>query len=170
MARRIVRARSGFRSSGRRPGGSWGRANFIGNGVAASTKLFLGSFQLDNAGIAETGRRNVGHLSISSDQEAAVETPFAAFGMIVVSDAAAAIGVTAIPGPLTDASDDGWFVWQSAVITQGADTSRASRVFPFDSRGMRRVEQGFQVALMLETGATFGSILQVSLSSYATRS
>ena len=170
MARRVVRARSSFRGASRRPGGSWGRTVTIGNGLAAATKLLVATFVLDNDGIAETIRRTVGHLSISSDQEAALETPIAAVGMIVVSDAAAAIGVTAIPGPLTDESDDGWFVWQSAVITQGANTSRESRVFPFDSRGMRRVEQGFQIAVVLETGATFGSILQLSLSSYATRS
>ena len=170
MARRVVRARTGFRGSARRPGGSWGRSVSIGNGVAAATKLLVNVFVLDNDGIAETIRRTIGHLSISSDQEAALETPIAAMGMIVVSDAAAAIGITAIPGPLTDASDDGWFVWQSAVVTQGANTSRESRVFPFDSRGMRRIEQGFQVAVVLETGATFGSILQLSLSTYGTRS
>ena len=170
MARRMARTARTFRGARRRTPGTWARQLSIGNGIAASTKLFLSAFTLDNPGIGETIRRTVGLVNISSDQSAAVETPVAAFGMVVVSDAAAAIGVTALPGPITEASDDGWFVWQALVTTQGADTSRNNNIFNFDSRAMRRVEQGFQIALMIETGATFGSIIQVNLSLYATRS
>ena len=171
MARRVIRARAAFGGRRRRAGGTWSRLNSAGTGIAASTKVFLSAFTLDNPGINETVRRTVGHINFSSDQQGAIETPVAAFGMVVVSDAAAAIGVTAIPGPLVDNDDDGWFVWQGLSIGQGPSSvgHLNSQMFPFDSHAMRRVEQGFQIALMLETGATFGSIIQVTLSLYATR-
>ena len=171
MARRIVRARPAVRGRSARPGGTWSRFQSIGVGSAASTKTLLATFALSNPGIGETVRRTVGSVNFSSDQTGALETPLATFGMIVVSDAAAAIGVTAIPGPGTDSSDDGWFVWQGLAVGQGPSTvgQLNSQQFPFDSRAMRRNEEGFLVAVMLETGLTFGSITQVSLSLYATR-
>ena len=168
MARRVVR-RAPSRGRGARPGGTWARTRFQQAGIAAGTKLFLGQFALSNPGIGETIRRTIGHINFASDQVAAAEGPDAAFGMIVVSAAAAAIGITAIPGPITDSSDDGWFVWQAMDTFQGADSNKMSTLFPFDSRAMRRIEEGFVVAMMVETGVGFGSISTVSVSLYATR-
>ena len=140
-----------------------------GTGIAAATKLLIATFVPSTVNIGETIRRTVGHVHISSDQVAAIETPFVGFGMVVVSDAAAAIGTTAIPGPLTDAQDDGWFVYQTACVSQGIDSNVRGNTFHFDSRAMRRIEVGFSVAVMLETGVGFGSITQLSISMYATR-
>ena len=170
MARRVVRPSRSFRRAAR-PGGTWGRFIDTGTGVAASTKVLLGAFVLSTTNIAETIRRTVGHINFSSDQTAAaIETPFACFGMIVVSDNAVVAGATAIPGPITDASDDGWFVYQPLSVSQGGtDSDLAHQMFPVDSRAMRRVEVGFSVALMIETGASFGSITQVNISTYGTR-
>jgi len=52
------------------------------------------------------------HLSVHlrSDQFAASEEQAAGVGMAVVSDEASAIGVSAIPTPVTDAASDLWFV------------------------------------------------------------
>ena len=168
MARRVVR-RAPARGRGARPGGTWARIPFSQAGIAANTKLFLGQFSLSNPGIGETIRRTIGNINFASDQVAAAEGPVACFGMIVVSAAAAAIGITALPGPITEASDDGWFVWQALSTFQGADSNKMSTNFPFDSRAMRRVEEGFVIALMLETAVTFGSISTVAVSMYATR-
>ena len=64
-----------------------------------------------NPGLDITVLRTVGILSISSDQSGAAEQQIGAFGMICVSDSAVAIGVTAMPDPVVDADDDGWFVY-----------------------------------------------------------
>ncbi len=77
-----------------------------------STKILLGVFVLSNVGIGETVRRTIGNIWVVSDQAAADEVQVGAFGCIVVTDLAAAAGAASIPGPFTDANDDGWFVWQ----------------------------------------------------------
>ncbi len=47
-----------------------------------------------------------------SDQVVATEQPMGAFGIIVVNDVAAAVGITGIPTPLSNANSD-WFAWQA---------------------------------------------------------
>ena len=49
-------------------------------------------------------------LMLRSDQAAAAERQFGAFGCVVVSDQAEAVGVTAIPTPITDAGSDLWML------------------------------------------------------------
>jgi len=56
--------------------------------------------------------RTRGILSIQSDQAAAIENQFFAYGHCVVSDQATAIGVTAVPTPDTDDTSDLWFVYE----------------------------------------------------------
>ena len=51
-------------------------------------------------------------LYLISDQQVASEPQGAAFGMAVVSDQAVAVGITAIPTPITDLGSDLWFVHQ----------------------------------------------------------
>ena len=52
------------------------------------------------------------HLAwlLQSDQAVAIEEQTAAFGVAVVSDQAVAVGVTAVPTPITDIGSDLWFV------------------------------------------------------------
>jgi len=96
-------------------------------------------------------RRTRGLFSVASDQAAAGESQLGALGFIVVSDLAVAAGAASIPGPVTDASDDGWFVW----VPFGQESIRAaggpqSFQYEFDSKAMRRVEEGFAIAIMVE--------------------
>ena len=135
---------------------TWARATSAAQiTVAASSKVLIQSFTLDNPGISETVRRTRGNIWVQSDQSAAVENQFGAFGIIRVSAAAAAIGATAIPGPATDASDDGWFVWQgisqsSSLAAGGGPTGYH---YMFDSKAMRAVEEGFVLAIMAENSS-----------------
>ena len=48
-------------------------------------------------------------VGIISDQTAATEDQLGAIGMAVVSDQAVAVGVTAVPTPITDMGSDLWF-------------------------------------------------------------
>ncbi len=53
--------------------------------------------------------RTRGTLWVFNDVNTA-QTTFGAFGMAVVDNAAAAIGITAVPKPSTNSSDDAWFL------------------------------------------------------------
>ncbi len=135
--------------------------------VPALTKVLLTTVTLSNPGINETVRRTRGVLSVFSDQEAANEQQHGAFGLVVVSDLAIAAGAASIPGPATDASDDGWFVWMPfAQSTDQSTGGRESQQWFFDSKAMRRVEEGFTVAFMVENTSgihAFDVLLGVSL-------
>ncbi len=136
--------------------------------MPANSKVLLTSVVLSNPGIGETVRRTRGLISIMSDQQTVVEEQVGAFGMVVVTDLALAAGAASIPGPGTDASDDGWFVWVPFVQASEGNVGVAdppglpvSQRYEFDSKAMRRVEEGFVIAIMVENvHATMGLRIQ----------
>ena len=143
----------------------WGRTLIANTTIGGSTKVLLGSFILANPGIGEVIRRTRGRFHVISDQGSVTEQQDGALGMIVVTDTALAVGITAIPGPVTDANDDGWFVWepftQVSQLTLGASfTSGGTTLqYEFDSKAMRKVAHGFSMAIVLESnvsGCEFG--------------
>ena len=170
-------ARRRMQSSGRQPGRTnWGRlASPAWVTVAAATKVLFVPFLLDNPGISETIRRTRGRFGFHSDQGAGLEELSGAFGAVIVTDAAAAIGITAIPGPVTDASDDNWFLWESFMgnLSNNVGGNIASTNVPmvaFDSKAMRKVETGFQVAFVVENAsATTGLNFIMSISLLSSR-
>ncbi len=103
-------------------------------------------------------------VSIISDQVAADEAQFGAFGMAVVSEQAEAIGVTAVPTPVTDANSDLWFVHQwlmnevSVVSAVGFNEDGAHQ-YLIDSKAMRKVEEGEDVVGVAEFSAAGGGII-----------
>ena len=127
--------------------------------VPAATKVLLTSLSLANPGIGETVRRTRGLLYIQSDQSASAEEQTGAMGFVVVTDLALAAGAASIPGPHTDSSDDGWFVWQpfmQAGLQQPLSAVHGTG-YDFDSKAMRRVQEGSGIAVMVENShATFG--------------
>ncbi len=139
---------------------SWAVVADLGNTLtAANSKQFLGSLVLSNPGIDETILRTVGIISVASDQNIADETQVGVFGMIKVSDRAAVIGATAIPGPITDGADDGWIAWvpfEELFILKtavGFDANITHR-YAFDFKTKRVNHDGEQVAMIWETGST----------------
>jgi len=96
-------------------------------------------------------------VGIESDQSAQSERQVAAIGMAVVSDQASAIGVTAIPTPITDMGSDLWFVHQLMYaqflfITGAGIDSQNMTSFPIDSKAMRKVDIGQDLVLVAEIG------------------
>jgi len=133
--------------------------------VAAGVKVNLVNFAVTVLGVGETVRRTRGWIHVSADA-AVVQDQLGAFGMVVVNDRAVLAGAASIPGPVTDASDDGWFLWipilqRSALVAEG----RIGFRYEFDSKAMRRVEEGFQVAVMVENAGanTFRIACGISL-------
>ena len=164
MARR---ARQNFPQTTRRQPTTWTRVvTTTVFTVAPLTKVLLGAIALSNPGIGETVRRTRGVMGVSSDQSGAYEEQFGAFGLIVVSDLALAAGAASIPGPGTDLGDDGWFVWQPICqASASAVASGGSTQYQFDSKAMRRVQEGFGIAMMVENvHPTFGLEFAFALS------
>ena len=131
-------------------------------------KALVATIALSNQGIGETIRRTRGQVSVSAiaggDRKLAM-------GMIVVSDLALAAGVASIPGPATDSNDDGWFVWTPNVSDRPAATAVEADVVEFDSKAMRRIEEGFGIAVMVENVSSVASLnVQMAFSFLASRS
>jgi len=104
-------------------------------------------------------------LMVRSDQSAASEVFQAAYGEVVVSDQAAAIGVTAVPTPLTDLSSDLWHAWKSlsGFFEFGNSTgiSQMGVIGELDSRAMRKVEEGQDTLGIAEAGFSGVNLLTV---------
>ncbi len=90
-----------------------------------------------------------------SDQQAASEEYVGSLGFSVVSSQASAIGVTALPTPATDQGSDAFFVYESwNGKRQFGDSTGFYELVPrsYDSRAMRKVEDGFEIAFTIESG------------------
>ena len=96
-------------------------------------------------------------MHIASDQVGASESYQAALGLAVVSDQALAIGVTAVPTPFTDIGSDLWFFWAASAgrfaFINGTGTQQLGLYSNEDSKAMRKVEEGQDLAVTVETSA-----------------
>jgi hypothetical protein len=92
-----------------------------------------------------------------SDQSTATENQDLGYGHIVVQDTAVAIGISAIPTPLTDGGSDFYvyelmnaqFLLKTAV---GFDPSNFTRM-TIDSKAARKVDFGQDIAIVAESGS-----------------
>ncbi len=102
--------------------------------------------------------RTVGFFAIRSDQTGASEVFDGAIGYAVVSDQAAAIGITAVPTPWTDIDSDLWYVHQMKmsrflfVSGVGIENEQA-RGWQYESKGARKVNGDQDFVLVGETSA-----------------
>ncbi len=102
--------------------------------------------------------RTRGILHMHSDQSAADEFQDVAYGQAKISEQAAAIGVTAMPTPDTDVESDLWFVYERIMsqflfVTAAGVESVEGVMILFDSKSMRKVEDGEQLASVVEAGS-----------------
>ena len=128
---------------------TWSSFSQIKLTLAANTKVLLGFFFLET-GFEETLVRVRGTMTVVTDQAAAVEEQIGAFGMIRVTDRAIAAGAASIPGPGTDADDDGWFVWVPFAQLSGSAALGPGEPIMIDSKAQRIVREGQQLAVMVE--------------------
>ena len=146
---------------------NWGRIiSTAPDAVAVSSKVLLTSLVLDNPGIAEVVRRTRGRFVITSDQAVVQEHHLGALGVIVVNDIALAAGAASLPGPVTNRNDEGWLLWEPIVgissISDGGSGFGQYIGQEFDSKAMRRIEDGFSLALMVEN-ASAAFVFEVTL-------
>ena len=100
-------------------------------------------------------------ILVTSDQSVATESQIAGVGQAVVSDQAAAIGITAIPTPVTDLGSDLFFVHQSMLsnfLFKDATGFEADDGvhYSVDSKAMRRVNDSEDVVATFEVGGGSG--------------
>ncbi len=92
---------------------------------------------------------------IATDQTVANELFGCAIGQCVVSDQSVAIGVTAVPTPVTDLGSDLWLMHDTSMgstenLSAVGFTPRAGYVKDYDSRAMRKVVEGQDIMLVAE--------------------
>ena len=104
-------------------------------------------------------------VGINSDQTSASEDPLGAVGFIVSPDKSVALGVTAIPMPLTQADAD-FFVYQvmanKFVFVSGIGiVARYDMQYIVDSKAMRKVGNDDDIAIVWEDQSAVGSEILV---------
>jgi len=161
MARLNLERKSGFilRDGRQRRQMRWLRADAaVTNIPTAGTAILLTALSVEGIDqIPFTVVRTRGLLTLASDQIANGENQWIAYGHIVVKVTAQAIGVTAVPTPLSEGEDD-WFVYEE--FAQQIGVSSATSVFKiggfkeFDSKAMRKVDIGDTIVTAVESAAS----------------
>ncbi len=145
----------------------WGAgANPAAQTVAGNTKVLLQSFTAAVLEDAAPGTivRVRGTVMINTDQSAATEAQIGAFGMAVVTEQARVAGAASLPGPVTNAAGDHWFVWTPILsnFRLGSDigfqesSAQHSIGFDIDSKAMRKFAVNDAIVIMVENIAASG--------------
>ena len=100
--------------------------------------------------------RTRGIWSIRGDQETVDELQETALGCILVSDQAAAVGISAVPTPVAE-SGSSWHVFETMVshfrvVTATGAQEAQNRLLTIDSKAMRKVEEGQTVITVVQNG------------------
>ena len=124
--------------------------------VAGNTKVLVASFTPSGAGMEKpTLIRTRGQVSVKPQASSADLELAGAIGIGVVSDQALTIGITAIPGPFTDADWDGWAMWRSFAHSFELQDATASLLFDWsfevDSKGMRKLSENESLVFVAES-------------------
>jgi len=99
--------------------------------------------------------RTHAQLFVVTDQLAASEHQVGAWGAIVVNNDAFAVGVTAVPGPITDVSAD-WFIYQPfanffTFSTAAGFEMNSNSEYAVDSKAKRILEPDETIAVVIES-------------------
>ena len=96
-----------------------------------------------------------GTMIAFSDQVGVSEDYGISMGYAVVSDQASAIGVTAVPTPITDRGSDLFFVYETIFGTIANASSvgfdEVGRVLQYDSKAMRKVNDDQDIIISAES-------------------
>ncbi len=125
--------------------------------AASTAALFTGFGAATLALRPFTIVRTRGLMSVRSDQQAASEVAHAFLAASIVSDEALAIGVTAVPTP-ADNPGANFFLYEQAmgiirVVSAIGITEPTVQSTVFDSKAMRKVEEGQDIAMVIETSS-----------------
>ncbi len=164
MARLNVGRKTGFirRDGVMRRETNWFFGTYATTTIAASTAVIITSLNAVALALRPfTVVRSRGMLMLESDQTAAAERSRVQYGAAVVSDQSVAIGVTAVPTPVTDDGSDLWYIFETIAhsLQPGLTSGPIYTEVQFDSKAMRKVEEGQDIITVAEQGAAVGCIL-----------
>jgi len=167
-------ARRSFRSPALRQGQRRATTWVASADVTATTNLAAAAASLDQSLtesalgalglLPSTIIRTRGSIWVRSDQVAASRTPFGAVGFGIVSEQAGVAGVASLPTPITEEQSELWFVHQFwladfvFVTAAGFGGSEGMARYDFDSKAMRKIQEGERVVVVMENGASAGGI------------
>ena len=166
MARRFTRMIRGREVAVRQ--NIWSQISIPEVAVPAASILFAASFLAGTLSLRPFTIVRT-HLLVTwgSDQSAADEDSQGAVGSVIVQDQAIAIGVTALPAPITNA-DASYYFWQPMAqrFEFGSGVGFAARSrwqYEIDSKAMRKVGINEDQAIMVEnidatSGLNFSAI------------
>ncbi len=122
--------------------------------ISAGGAVLMGSSIVRHEG--ETLVRTRGIISVTLLTAASVGDGFiGAFGMVLVTTAAATAGVGSIPTPFTEAAWDGWFVHRYFDVRSGLAADGSGQVrLEIDSKAMRKANEDESIVLVSETVET----------------
>ncbi len=102
--------------------------------------------------------RTRGLINVRSDQSAASETFHVGLAWFVPTVQASAIGVTAVPTPMTDDGSDMFFVYEEVTGRIDFTTGTGYRLMDvsryYDSKAMRKVNDDQDINVAIETSAS----------------
>ena len=145
----------------------WIGAGLAETALTGSTKVLLHSLLVGALLLRPfTILRTRQLVSYGSDQEAADETPFGAYGQIVVTETASGIGVTAVPDPSSIDGDPeaDWFVWQACANQVNFQTAvgfanQGLNEYVIDSKAMRKVGPDDEIVGMFNQEPVVGATI-----------
>ena len=137
--------------------GSTETSTAIAGGGVATLLLVLNAAALALRPFTVVRSRGIAHFA--TDQTTATESQSLAFGDCVVSDQASAIGVTAVPTPVTDDGSDLWLLYERMrgnilVATNVSIAAPGGLFMKFDSKAMRKVDIGQDLITVVESAAS----------------
>ena len=155
------------RSRGTRMRKTWQTGGSFGATVITAAQIILSAVSnVEGSGLDFTVLRTRGQFLVTGIPDGAADEEVVGLGICVVTLAALAAGGTAMPGPINAAGSDAW-LWHTFVpldsmgLTGESPTGWGSSIvrIEVDSKGMRKLPEGYAVALVGETfGAEFASV------------
>ncbi len=141
----------------------WGGGIFAAPATLTATQQILATL-LANSVATRTLLRCRGALYVDGISDAAGDVATVGLGIIVVQQAAAAVGGTSIPGPIGDIDAD--WLWHKFVNLHSNEVSAVSdtalglnQIVEVDSKAMRIVKSDQSIILVGETtGQTLASV------------
>ena len=106
-------------------------------------------------------------LSIRASDTSSDTNMVGAFGCGLVNVVAGALGITALPGPSTDCTWPGWFVWQPIVTAFQVTTDvgfqgQIDRKYTIDSKSMRKFKSDQSLVFMIENNTAVAWLFAVA--------
>ena len=97
-------------------------------------------------------------FGVRSDQSVAIENQQVGVGIAVVSDQAVAVGVTAVPTPITEMGSNLWLLHKLIFSAENVvvDVAHPAEFRAVDSKAMRKVEVGQDLVVVVETASPSG--------------